>query len=163
HHGQLRSRRADAPARLGGAARLGAALRAAAAGSGRGRGGHVPPRLDGDLYVRSGGRGAPGGGRRSGGDGGGAAGRGRRAAAGRRARARSPPNGDGGRLSGREPSDGEIDFSDRELSEMNADVAGREPGAGGGEARPRRRSMLRVPADQVPRPTFTTEPSLPAF
>jgi len=64
-------------------------------------------------------------------------------------------------LSGREPGDGDIDFSERELTEMNADVAGREPGSGG--ERPKRRSMLRVPADNVPRPTFSTEPSLPAF
>src|SRR5258706_13706894 len=65
-------------------------------------------------------------------------------------------------MTGRDP-DGDIDFSERELSEMNADLAGREPG----EARPKRRSMLRVPSDEVPRPAqgapFVTEPSQPAF
>lgn len=48
----------------------------------------------------------------------------------------------------RDPADGEIEFSDGELAEMDATVLGREPG------RPRRRSrsMLRVPADEIARP-----------
>src|SRR5207244_2353515 len=67
----------------GGAARLGAALRAAAADRRRRRVGDVPPRLDGDPAVRSRARAAAGrAGRRGGG---GAA---HRAARGRRARVR---------------------------------------------------------------------------
>src|SRR3954471_7411863 len=65
----------------------------------------------------------------------------------------------------KDPSDGELDFSDGELSEMGADVAGRE----GGQPR-RKRPTLRVPADEVRRPeddapkaAITTEPSLAAF
>jgi SAM-dependent methyltransferase len=71
-------------------------------------------------------------------------------------------------LTGREvtkdPGDGEIDFSDAELVEMNAAVAGRDPDA---PRRKRRSSMLRVPADEVPRASgpvdSSTDRSLPAF
>ena len=46
----------------------------------------------------------------------------------------------------RDPADGEIEFSDGELSEMDATVLGREPGR---PPRRRSRSMLRVPADEI--------------
>jgi SAM-dependent methyltransferase len=63
----------------------------------------------------------------------------------------------------RQANDGEIDFSDAELIEMNADVAGRDAAEAG--ARKRRRAM-RVPADEVPRGGSATlgaatDPSLP--
>jgi SAM-dependent methyltransferase len=49
----------------------------------------------------------------------------------------------------RDPADGEIEFSDGELAEMDAVVLGREPGR---PPRRRSRSMLRVPADEIARP-----------
>src|SRR5689334_5038641 len=58
---------------------------------------------------------------------------------------------------------GEIDFSERELLEMNAEVSGRRADE---TPRPRRKSMLRVPVDQVPRlrpPAFTPDASGPLF
>ena len=76
-----------------------------------------------------------------------------------------------GRESSKDPSEGELDFSDAELIELNADVAGREAPLAGDPARKRRRSLVRVPADHVRReetpgltPASTaTEPSLPAL
>ncbi|HEY7954640.1 MAG TPA: class I SAM-dependent methyltransferase, partial [Polyangia bacterium] len=76
-----------------------------------------------------------------------------------------------GRESSKDPSEGELDFSDAELIELNADVAGREAPLAGDPARKRRRSIVRVPADHVRReeapgltPASTaTEPSLPAL
>jgi SAM-dependent methyltransferase len=58
----------------------------------------------------------------------------------------------------RDPADGEIEFSDGELAEMDAIVLGREAG------RPRRRSrsMLRVPADEIARPTAEGAGGTPA-
>src|SRR5579859_2267213 len=64
-------------------------------------------------------------------------------------------------MAGHESDD--IDFSERELTEMNAELAGREL-----DGRPKRRSIVRVPSDEVPRPSissasYATEPSQPAF
>ena len=63
--------------------------------------------------------------------------------------------------------DGDLDFSDGELVEMGADVAGREAAPQGGK---KRRSQLRIPADEIRRPEenapivgMSTEPSMPAF